>query len=301
MAKAHRPDVMLLDIVLEGSLDGIQAVWILLRELDIPVIFVTAHADEATLACACNADPCAIIMKPVRRHIFEKRLREYEERYRLRAENARDFIYRMSLPDRRYEFVSPSIEGMIGVTPGECYGSPLIIHEYIHPDWRGYLEEQWTNLLRGEMPTSYQHAIVKKSGEVRWLHQRNTLIRAADGTLRAIEAIVTDVTERKNNEDEREMKNAKLPNALGMTSTLSGILPICSSCKKIRDAAGGWRTLEDYIRQHSRAEFTHGLCPDCLYDLHPDLQNSGGLQKILLQPASGTYLLHGNREHAVSS
>lgn len=51
---------------------------------------------------------------------------------------------------------------------------------------------------------------------------------------------------------------------------LEGILPICSSCKKIRDAAGEWRAVESFVREHSEAEFSHGLCPGCLRRLYPD-------------------------------
>ncbi len=52
---------------------------------------------------------------------------------------------------------------------------------------------------------------------------------------------------------------------------LRGLLPICSSCKKIRDASGAWTVLETYIVEHSAAEFTHGICPDCRVRLYPGL------------------------------
>jgi hypothetical protein len=52
--------------------------------------------------------------------------------------------------------------------------------------------------------------------------------------------------------------------------TLSGLLPICASCKKIRDDKGYWNNLEMYISEHSSAEFSHGLCPGCAQELYPD-------------------------------
>jgi hypothetical protein len=52
---------------------------------------------------------------------------------------------------------------------------------------------------------------------------------------------------------------------------LRGIIPICSSCKKIRDDEGYWNRLESYFSRHSQTRFTHGLCPDCLRDLYPDV------------------------------
>ena len=52
---------------------------------------------------------------------------------------------------------------------------------------------------------------------------------------------------------------------------LQGTLPICASCKKIRDDGGYWQQVETYIREHSEADFTHGICPDCLVKLYPEI------------------------------
>jgi hypothetical protein len=73
-----------------------------------------------------------------------------------------------------------------------------------------------------------------------------------------------DVTEKKQAEQEREELIRELREALSKVKTLSGMLPICSSCKKIRDDKGYWRQVEVYIRDHSEAEFTHGICPRSL-------------------------------------
>ena len=71
--------------------------------------------------------------------------------------------------------------------------------------------------------------------------------------------------------DESEQKNAQLVSdlqeALAKAKTLSGLLPICASCKKIRDDAGYWHQVEVYIRDHAEVDFSHGLCPDCQDDL----------------------------------
>lgn len=100
--------------------------------------------------------------------------------------------------------------------------------------------------------------------------------RKSDGTYRAIEwhsipsrdslifAVALDVTERKQLEDERERLIAELQEALARVKTLSGLLPICAWCKKIRDDKGYWNQLEQYISHYSEAEFTHGVCPECV-------------------------------------
>lgn len=79
-----------------------------------------------------------------------------------------------------------------------------------------------------------------------------------------------DLDERRRAEAEREMVIAELKKALGEVKTLSGLLPICSFCKKIRNDEGYWSRIEEYIHQHSGAQFTHGLCPDCARKHYPD-------------------------------
>lgn len=78
---------------------------------------------------------------------------------------------------------------------------------------------------------------------------------------------------------ELNRKNAELNNALTQVKTLSGLLPICSSCKQIRDESGTWNNLEIYIRNHSGAEFSHGLCPSCAKKLYPEYVNESELLK----------------------
>ncbi len=62
----------------------------------------------------------------------------------------------------------------------------------------------------------------------------------------------------------------ELKEALATVNQLSGMLPICSSCKKIRDDRGYWNQIEAYIRDHSEAEFSHGICPECARKLYPE-------------------------------
>ena len=82
---------------------------------------------------------------------------------------------------------------------------------------------------------------------------------------------INDITERKLAEAEREQMIKDLKNALAEIKTLGGMLPICSSCKKIRNDRGYWQQIESYIRDHSEAQFSHSLCPDCIKRLYPDL------------------------------
>ena len=78
-----------------------------------------------------------------------------------------------------------------------------------------------------------------------------------------------DITERKALEQEREQLIIDHMEALSQIKTLSGMLPICASCKRIRDDKGYWNQIESYIQQHSEAEFSHGLCPECAKMIYP--------------------------------
>ncbi|GAB4334402.1 MAG: hypothetical protein Kow0037_13110 [Calditrichia bacterium] len=83
--------------------------------------------------------------------------------------------------------------------------------------------------------------------------------------------IARDISAQKTAEIEQEKLIKELREALSQVKQLRGMLPICASCHKIRDDQGYWQNVEVYIREHSEAEFSHGICPDCASKLYPDL------------------------------
>jgi PAS domain S-box-containing protein len=112
--------------------------------------------------------------------------------------------------------------------------------------------------------------------------------RFADGSLRSVEVhgypvfdgegllvqmieYCIDISDRKTAAQEREALIGDLQRALNEVKALSGLLPICASCKQIRDDQGNWNTLEQYISSHSEATFSHGICPECAQKLYPDM------------------------------
>jgi hypothetical protein len=80
------------------------------------------------------------------------------------------------------------------------------------------------------------------------------------------------VSERRGAETNQEKLILELKEALSRIKTLKGLLPICAACKKIRDDKGYWNHIESYIRQHSEADFTHGMCPSCAQRLYAEEQ-----------------------------
>jgi len=96
-------------------------------------------------------------------------------------------------------------------------------------------------------------------------------LRHATGGIIAGIIVARNVDQRKKLEREREDLIGDLQEALANIKTLSGLLPICASCKKIRDDKGYWNQIETYIKNHSGATFTHGICPECIEKLYPDV------------------------------
>jgi hypothetical protein len=87
--------------------------------------------------------------------------------------------------------------------------------------------------------------------------------RDARGTLLGVTSSLIDITPWK-------YQIAKLKEALDQVRLLSGLVPICASCKRIKDEREVWQPLEAYIQAHSEAKFSHGVCPDCLRKLYPE-------------------------------
>jgi CheY-like chemotaxis protein len=152
--KENRPNVILMDIVIKGEMDGIQTAEQIRAQYSIPVIFLTAYADEKTLERAKITAPCGYVTKP------------FEE-----------------------------------------------------TDLRIAIE---VGLYRAKL------------------------------------------------ESEREALIKELQEALAKIKTLSGLIPICAWCKKIRDDKGYWQAVEQYISEHSQAEFTHSICSDCQKKYFPE-------------------------------
>jgi hypothetical protein len=82
---------------------------------------------------------------------------------------------------------------------------------------------------------------------------------------RAVRSLIEKITLQR---DELERANQELRNAARNVRTLRGLIPICASCKRIRDDEGYWRQIETYVRDHSEADFSHGICPACLEKLY---------------------------------
>jgi PAS domain S-box-containing protein len=221
--KNRKPDLVLMDIELVGGMNGIETAAKIQAIADIPIIYLTVYTENPLLKQARLTAPYGYIVKPFNereltasidialyKHSLDRKLRESEEKYRRLADNAQDMVYRMSLPDGVYRYVSPASEQLTGYAPDDFYTNPVFIRKLIPPGWQNYFKNEWEALLKGDMKPFYEYQIIDRSGKTRWLNQRNVLVRDEYGQPVAIEGIVTDITERKRMEEALGQANRKL-------------------------------------------------------------------------------------------
>jgi len=139
----------------------------------------------------------------------EKTLRESEQRYRRLAENSPDMLYRISLPDGKYEYVSPAAKKIFGYPPETWYTNPLLIKEIMHLDFYSYFSDQWKKLTNGFVPPVYDYKIVHKDKSERWINQRNILVKDEHGQPVALEGVATDITNRRQIEEDLRNSETK--------------------------------------------------------------------------------------------
>ncbi|HEY6227818.1 MAG TPA: PAS domain S-box protein [Verrucomicrobiae bacterium] len=133
-----------------------------------------------------------------------------------------------------------------------------------HGTWRDKIERDGTLV-------GHETQIHRRDGSLMWVEISARALRdGISGTL-FYEGSVEDISQRRAAQQERERLIAELRGALSHAKQLSGLLPICSSCKKIRDDHGEWNPMEVYIQQRSDASFTHSFCPECVRRLYPEI------------------------------
>jgi len=126
-----------------------------------------------------------------------------------------------------------------------------------------------TAILTGKPGYDQEYQCTLKSGEVRWIYEVVRIEKLKSNVWHVV-GVCADVTERRKAEDERERLIVELQKALAEVKQLSGLLPICASCKRVRDDTGYWNQIDVYIRSHADVQFSHGICPECMARLYPD-------------------------------
>jgi PAS domain S-box-containing protein len=195
-----------------------------------------------------------------------------DERFRELVENATDIIYWTDAAGR-FTHVNPMAARLMRYPEEQLVGRHFA--DLIEPAHRAAALQFYTRQFKERRPHSYyEFPAITGSGSTVWFGQNVRAMFEADGRVAGFEAVARDITERKELERDRERLIAELKDALVSVKVLRGLLPICSCCKMIRDDGGYWQQIESYIRDHSEAEFTHGLCPECLERYYEEIKEA---------------------------
>ncbi len=198
---------------------------------------------------------------------MEDALQASEEKYRALFDSAGDAIF-IHGPNEQILAVNAMACEQYGYTPAEFLSMQVNMVDSM--DQGANVSERISRLLeRGRLHFESVHRLKNgslisvdvKARRIMWNNQM------------AVMSICRDITKRKRADEEREKLISELQQALAEIKTLTGLLPICSSCKKIRDDKGYWNQIESYLAEHSMAEFTHGICPECAEKLYPNFIN----------------------------
>lgn len=246
------------------------------KNLDIPFIVVSGTFGEEAAVAMMKAGANDYITKANLSRLAPAIEREMEaaknRKARAHAENSvrhlaaivkstDDAIYSLNL-DGVVASWNHAAEKIFGYRGEEIIGHSIAL---LFPfDRREELLDNMQIVTRGESISRYETLRIRKDGQFIPVSQTISPIKNETGKIIGASAIARDITQRKREERERNDLIQELTDALKQVRTLTGLLPICASCKRIRDDRGYWQQVETYISLHTNAVFTHGICPECL-------------------------------------
>lgn len=274
-------DVVVTDYQLMWS-DGLKLLERVKRRWpDVPVIMFTGSGSEEVAVQAMKTGVHDYVLKAPR-HFGKLRssvhmalqlrarsraLAEAEERYKMLFDTVPVGLFRCT-PSGKILDANPALASILGIRDRKQLLQASFADWHPAPgefvNWREKVEREGS-------VASVECQFLTRSGAVRWVEIHARALRDPADHQIIYEGSVEDITERKQAEQEREKLIQKLQEALARVKSLSGLLPICASCKKIRDERGLWNMIETYIEQRSHAHFTHSFCPECARRLYPQI------------------------------
>ena len=282
-------DVVLSDHLIPGFGSSQALKLVQNRRKDVPFIIVSGAIGEDIAVSAMKAGAHDYVMKSNLARLVPSIEREIRESATRRARQAAEEALSRSQEGLAYlaaivkssedAIIGNTLDGTIhswnagaeaiyGYTAEEIIGrsTSILIPSYRPEELPGIYDR----IKRGEQIKRYETIRIRKDGIAIDVSLTLSPIRDASNKIIGVSAIERDITERKREEAERLKLIEELTDALAGIKTLRGLLPICASCKRIRDDRGYWEKVESYIERHSEAEFTHGICPECLHNLYPE-------------------------------
>jgi PAS domain S-box-containing protein len=235
----------------------------------------------------------------VSKHLSRQRksdsaLRESERKYRNLLENQSEAVFRISLSDGKFDYISPAVSEIFGYSLNEILETPLFIMGITHPEFKASMEQYWHDIVNGEVAPSFEYKVINADGQERWIFQSNNAVYDKNGQIIALEGICRDVTEQKRTEEERELLLKRIhEQALQMQQTIDTV------------PEGMILLNEDYkviLANPAAAEFMRLLSDSTVGETLEKLGNRS-LTELLNSPATGFWheVMHDNRYFEVIS
>jgi PAS domain S-box-containing protein len=193
----------------------------------------------------------------------ETALAQSEEKYKTLVNAVAESSFLMST-DGSILIANETVASRLGRSVKELIGS--CIYNFFPTDIARSRKEKAREVITTGNPAHFED-------ECWGRHLDNSVypVRNLQGNVETLAILGIDITERKLAEAKREQLILDHLDALSRVKTLSGLLTICASCKKIRDDEGRWHQLEVYISEHADTIFSHGICPECVKKLYSEL------------------------------
>lgn len=187
-------------------------------------------------------------------------------------QNVPDRIYFKDL-DSRFIRVSKELEKISGVDNSEDLIGKTDADVFSADHASKARMDELAVINTGEAVIELEEEELLKDGRSVWLSTSKAPLYNEEGEIIGTMGISRNISRMKELETQHIQVIKDLETALGQVKKLSGMVPICSYCKSIRNDEGYWNTIEDYIHEHSEAEFSHGICDCCLGKHFPDIKN----------------------------
>jgi PAS domain S-box-containing protein len=270
LAEQTAPHLILMNISLQGEMDGIEVVAEIHKRCLIPVIYLTPDTDETTLQRAKMTKPSGYIVKPFTEGELRANIEMalYKDEAIKREHELEERFFAVSIDmlcfldfNGYFKRLGHAWEKTLGFSRAELMAKPFI--EFVHPDDRERTLKQNRTVRGGGQALSFENRYLCKDGSYKWLLWNSV----PDPEHQIIYAVARDITRSRQAQEKREQLVRELQAALAEVKTLQEILPICSYCKNIRNDENYWQTVDTYISQHTNTRFSHSICPTCYKDV----------------------------------
>jgi len=193
-------------------------------------------------------------------------LKKSEQKYQRLTESLLDTVYEFDR-EGRFTYVNEAGTHMFGYSKQEILNG-LRVQDTMVEEVRDLSQRAISGIFNGNT-TVGERTFLRKDG-TQFIGEIHSGPIYKGEEVVGVRGVLRDITEQKQAEVALKQERDKLQDALAEVKILSGLLPICANCKKIRDDKGYWNQIEAYIRDHSEADFSHSICPECAKNLYPE-------------------------------